>query len=157
MGLKDSIKKIRNSKKSRMTIIAILIVVVLLLLFVWKKATVVLLVILVLLAVAMGLEWFDYDADIGKLWETGSYSESRVESVQDKSGNTIRLIWECVKADVNCANFQSQDEAQALYASCAEEISKNNPDIEDALTLDIYGLDRDKDGIVCEHLPVMGK
>lgn len=151
------LSKFRNSKKHRMGFIIFLMLIVAALLIFWKKGTVALTVILVLLAVALGLEGFNYDADLWKLWETGSYSQSRVESVEDKHGNTIRLIGECVKADVNCANFQSQDEAQNLYATCAEEIMKNNSGVENALTLDIYGLDRDKDGIVCEHLPAMGK
>jgi hypothetical protein len=49
-------------------------------------------IIFVLLAVALGLEGFNYDVDLGKLWQTGNYKESRVESVKDKNGNTIRLI-----------------------------------------------------------------
>jgi len=66
-----------------MSVIGALMLIVVLLLIFWKKGTVVLTVILVLLAVAMGLEGFDYDADLGKLWETGSYSESRVETLKD--------------------------------------------------------------------------
>jgi len=110
-------------------------------------------VTLVLLAIALGLEGFNYDADLQKLWETGSYSQSRVESVKDKDGNTVRLIGECVKADVNCANFKTQNDAQSLYDTCAEEIAQNNVNIGDVKSLDIYGLDRDKDGKVCEALP----
>jgi hypothetical protein len=34
-----------------------------------------------------------------------------------------------------------------------DEIKKNNPNIEDPRKLDIYGLDRDHDGIACEALP----
>jgi hypothetical protein len=66
-----------------MTIIGVLMIVVLLLLIFWKKGTAALLVIFVLLAIAMGLEGFDYDVDLQKLWETKSYSESRVERVTD--------------------------------------------------------------------------
>ena len=58
-----------------------------------------------------------------------------------------------MKADVNCANFTTQSEAQKLYDTCADEIAKNNANIGDVKSLDIYGLDRDKDGIVCEALP----
>jgi hypothetical protein len=35
------------------------------------------------------------------------------------------------------------------------EIKKNNSNIEDPRKLDIYGLDRDHDGIACEALPKM--
>lgn len=109
--------------------------------------------LIILVLSAVGMEVYDYDLDLGKLWETGSLSESRVESVKDNDGNTLRLIGSCVKADVNCDNFATQQDAQAMYQRCADEIEKNNPNVEGALKLDIYGLDRDKDGIVCEALP----
>ena len=147
------ISEFRKSKKWRMWIIAALMWIVILLLIFWKKWTVALTIILILLAVALWLEGFDYDADLWKLWETGSYSESRVESITDKEGNTVRLIWECVKADVNCDNFNTQADAQALYNKCSESILANNTNVWDVAKLDIYGLDRDKDGLVCESLP----
>jgi len=149
------ISECRKSKKCRMGIIGGLMVIVILLLIFWKKWTVALSVILVLLAVAMWIEWFNYDVDLGKLWETGNYQESRVESIKDKDWNTVRLIWECVKADVNCDNFKTQEDAQKRYDFCMDEIKKNNPNIEDPRKLDIYGLDRDHDGIACEALPKM--
>lgn len=131
-----------------------MLIVAALLIF-WKKGTIVLTVILVLLAIALGLEGFDYDADLGKLWETGSYSESRVETVKDSDGNSVRLITGmCNRAeyDLNCDAFTTQDEAQAKYNECADEVASNNPGI-DVKKLDIYGLDGDNDGIVCEALP----
>ena len=149
------ISECRKSKKCRMWIIGWLMVIVILLLIFWKKWTTALIVILVLLAVAMWLEWFNYDVDLQKLWETWSYQESRVESVKDKNWNTIRLIWECVKADVNCDNFKTQEDAQKRYDFCMDEIKKNNPNITDPRKLDIYGLDRDHDWIACEALPKM--
>ncbi len=112
--------------------------------------------LIILILGAVGMEVYDYDLDLGKLWETGNLEQSRVESVKDGEGNTVRLIWECVKADVNCDNFQTQRDAQATYNKCAAEIEANNAGIENALKLDIYGLDRDKDGIVCEALPSGG-
>ena len=99
------------------------------------------------------MEVFDYDIDLGKYWETGNFQESRVETVKDKNGNSIRLIGECVKADVNCDNFKTQNDAQRTYDKCMREIAKNNKDIQNPVKLDIYGLDRDKDGIACEALP----
>ena len=133
-----------------MSIIAILMIIVVLLLIFWGKAKTMLIVILVLLAVAMGLEGFDYDADLGKLWETGSYSESRVENK-----NGVRLIGECISDNLNCANFDTQAEAQELYETCAAQIAENNSDVDraQAKSLDVYGLDGDNDGIVCEALP----
>lgn len=125
---------------------------VVILMLVFKKGTIAFTVILILLAVALGLEGFDYDVDLAKLWETGNYQESRVESITDKDGNTVRLIGSCVKADINCDAFGTQQEAQEIYERCAAEIEANN-NIENVKTLDIYGLDRDKDGMVCEALP----
>ncbi len=148
-----SISNCRKSKKCRMWVIWGLMLVVILLMIFWKKWTIALSVILVLLAVAMWVEGFNYDVDLQKLWETGNYQESRVESIKDKDGNTVRLIWECVKADVNCDNFKTQADAQTRYNYCMDEIKQNNPNIEDPRKLDIYGLDRDHDGIACEALP----
>lgn len=150
----------RNSKKCRMWVIAVFMSIVILLLLFWWKAKVMLLVILVLLAVAMWLEWFDYDADLQKLWETWSYSESRVETIKDSEGNSIRLVtWNCnsKEFDLNCSDFATQDEAQNKYDECAYDIKQNNPEIKDINKLDIYGLDWNNNGIVCESLPKMAK
>ncbi len=138
-----------------MSVIGALMVIVILLLIFWKKGTIALTVILVLLAIAMWLDGFDYDADLQKLWETGSYSESRVETVKDANGNSVRVITGVCNSgdfDLNCANFSTQEEAQAKYQQCADEIAANNPGI-DTRKLDIYGLDGNNNGIVCEALP----
>jgi len=145
----------RNSKKSRMTIIGILMLVVILLLLFWGKAKGMLIVILILLAIAMGLEGYNGDADLGKLWETGSYSESRVETVKDAEWNSVRVITGVCNSgdfDLNCDDFTTQGEAQAKYNACADEVASNNPGI-DTRKLDIYGLDGNNNGIVCEALP----
>ena len=155
MGLWNALKKLRNSKNGRMTVIGILMLIVILLLIFWGKAKGMLIVILILLAMAMGLEGFNGDADLGKLWETGSYSESRVETVKDSDGNSIRLITGTCNSgdyDLNCDAFATQGEAQAKYQECADQVAANNPGI-DTSKLDIYGLDGDNDGIVCEALP----
>lgn len=149
------LSKFRNSKKHRIGFIIFLMLIVAALLIFWKKGTVALTVILVLLAIALGLEGFDHDADLGKLWETGSYNESRVETVKDSEGNSFRLITGVCNSkdfDLNCDAFSTQEEAQARYNECAQEVAANNPGIE-TKKLDIYGLDGDNDGIVCEALP----
>lgn len=46
------------------------------------------------------------------------------------------------RLDFNCEDFHSQEQAQSIY--------KKNP-------IDIYGLDKDKDGVACEHLPKFDK
>ncbi len=138
-----------------MTVIGILMLVVVLLLIFWGKAKGILIFILILLAVAMGLEGFDYDADLGKLWETGSYSESRVETIKDSEGNSVRIITgncNSKELDLNCSDFETQEAAQAKYNECSSEVAANNPWI-DVNKLDIYGLDGNNNGIVCEALP----
>jgi len=104
---------------------------------------------------AFGMEVYDYDLDLWKLWETGSISESRVETVTNSDGESIRVItWNCNRAefDLNCDAFATQWEAQEKYNECALEIAANNPWI-DVSKLDIYGLDGNNNGIVCEALP----
>jgi hypothetical protein len=46
--------------------------------------------------------------------------------------------------DYNCADFKTQKEANDIYQKC-KSAGKN---------MDVYGLDGDKDGKVCESLPV---
>jgi len=111
--------------------------------------------LIILMLGAFGMEVYDYDLDLWKLWETGSISESRVETVTNSDGESVRVItWNCNRAefDLNCDAFATQGEAQAKYNECASEIAANNPWI-DVSKLDIYGLDGNNNGIVCEALP----
>ena len=104
---------------------------------------------------ALGMQVYDYDLDLGKLWETGSLSESRVETLKDSDGNSYQVITgTCNRADfdLNCDDFATQGEAQAQYNTCADSIQNDNPDI-DVRKLDIYGLDGNNNGVVCEALP----
>lgn len=155
MWFKDSLKKCRDSKKCRMTVIWVLMALVLLLLIFWGKAKGLLIVALVLLAIAMWLEGFDYDADLQKLWETKSYAESRVERVTDSEWNSVTLITgTCNRKefDLNCDDFDTQEDAQNQYDICADSIQADNPNV-DLSKIDIYGLDGNNNGIVCEALP----
>lgn len=105
---------------------------------------------MVLLAGAIGVEVSNYDIDLGKLRDTGNIQESRV---QTKNG--VKIFGNCVSDNVNCANFKTQSEAQAKYDQCAEQIRLDNKktDANEIKNLDIYGLDGNKNGIVCESLP----
>ena len=155
MWVKKAATNARNSKNIRMAVIGWLMLILVILFFTWGKAKAVLIVLFILLAIALGLEGFDYDADLAKLWETKSYSEARVETVKDADGNTIRLITGVCNSkefDLNCSSFSTQGEAQAKYQECVDTLSKDNPDV-DVAKLDVYRLDGDKDGIVCEALP----
>ncbi len=107
---------------------------------------------MVIVGGAIGLQVADYDLDIETLWKTGSFSESRVELKK-----WVKIIWsDCVGDTVNCSNFTTQTLAQQKYSYCASQIKLHNKSITDddqLKNLDVYGLDGDKDGIVCEHLP----
>jgi FlaG/FlaF family flagellin (archaellin) len=109
-----------------------------------------LIVLMVILAGAIGVEVSNYDIDLGRLRDTGNIQESRV---QTKNG--VRIFGNCVSDNLNCANFKTQWEAQAKYEQCAEQIRVDNKksDTNEIKNLDIYGLDKDKDGTVCESLP----
>lgn len=149
------LSKLRNSKKHRIGTIIILIIILAIIAFIFEKVRWLMIGFIILMLGALGMEVYDYDLDLGKLWETGSISESRVETVKDSDGNSVRLITgNCNRAefDLNCNDFSTQGEAQAKYNACADEIASNNPGI-DVKKLDIYGLDGDNDGIVCEALP----
>ncbi len=150
----------RNSKKCRMSVIWGLMLLVLLLAIFMKKGTVVFMIIFALLAGALAIDGFNKDFDLQKMWKTGSYEQSRVQTVKDKNGKSVRLItWTCTKwkwkndFDLNCKDFSTWEEAQAKYNKCAEEIKKNNPEITDIKDFDIYWLDKNHNWIVCESLP----
>ena len=102
---------------------------------------------------------YDYDLDLKTLRDTGSIQASRIQHTKDG----IVLRGDCVTAqrnsasDLNCANFKTQEEAQAKYDQCAEQIASYNAGktTEQIKNLDIYGLDGNNNGIVCEALPAM--
>jgi len=97
----------------------------------------------------LGLDLVSYEVDFKTLRDTWSIDESR-----KTYSNGVALLWDCsTQDDLNCDNFQTQDEAQSLYETCMRKILEYNKDVENAVSLDVYGLDGDKDGIVCEHLP----
>ncbi len=85
--------------------------------------------------------------------KTGSFEQSRVETRK-----WVKIIWsECASDNLNCADFTTQSQAQAKYEYCADKISRANSHIwgkDKVKSLDIYWLDGDKDGMVCEALPV---
>ena len=99
----------------------------------------------------------NYDLDLGALWSGKSIQESRVTHTKDG----LKLMGSCVlpakgdKNDLNCDNFKTQSEAQAKYDQCANDIASYNQgtDAAKVKSLDIYGLDGNKNGIVCEALP----
>ncbi len=91
--------------------------------------------------IGLGLEVANKDFDLETLAKTGSLKKALMQ--RDEDGNLINIGLICDAQDknyynYNCSDFKTQEEAQAVYDKC---------------DTDINGLDRDKDGIVCESLP----
>lgn len=145
MNLQD----IRSSKKARLWIIGILILLGVGALFFVKTtwAKVAIGVMIAILLGAFGMEATNNDYDVQKLIETKSFSGSKIE--RDTEGNLTNIDSFCnaSEADYNCKDFRTQGEAMTVYNRC-KTLGKN---------MDIYGLDGDKDGKVCEALPLRSK
>ncbi|QVL45403.1 MAG: hypothetical protein KFB94_09260 [Methylophilaceae bacterium] len=150
----SSLQKARNTKSTRLWFLVLLLVIVVALYMtgIIKKGFAIGLGILLLAAI--GIQTFDYDLDLGTLWETGSIKESRVQQTKDGvvlKGDCVRPAGKSKEFDLNCSNFSTQ----AKYDYCAEQIANNNQGLDRAkiINLDVYGLDGNKNGIVCEALP----
>lgn len=131
----------------RLWIIGILIALAVAAFFFVKgtAAKVVLGVVIAILAGAFGMEVAQTDYDLGKAIETGSFSAAKIE--RDANGDllpaSVDAFCNASDKDYNCADFRSQPEAQQVYSRCST-LGSN---------MDVYGLDGDKDGMVCEALP----
>ncbi len=136
--MEKEIAKWRRSKKSRLTIIIILLIVVAVIAFFFEKTRLWMIGIAVVLLAALGLEMANTDYDLGKVIETGSLEESKIERTEE--GNLI-IGAMCDRASYNCDDFATQEEAQKTFETCGFEEN------------DVHGLDRDKDGVACEGLP----
>lgn len=147
---KTKINELRSSKKVRLWFIGVLAAIVVGLLFVvqgtWAKAA--LGVALALLIGAFGMEATNTDFDVQKLAETRSFSASKIER-DPTTGNLINVDAFCnaEKADYNCSDFKTRDEAQSVYDRC-KTLGKN---------MDVYGLDGNGNRLVCEALPKTAK
>lgn len=129
------ISELRRSKNMRLIILVVLIAILAVMWFVFEKFRIWIAGLIVLLLGATALEVSDTDFDVQKLIETGSFAESKVNVTE----NGVWLIDECKsKTNFNCDNFKYQDEAQDLFDACG------------GIENDIHGLDRNKNGIVCE-------
>lgn len=135
-----------NSKKGRLWIIGGLIVVALVAFYFIKGTTakVILGAVIAILALAFGMEASNTDYDIGKAIETGSLAEAKIERNPSTGDITnVDAFCSAAKSDYNCPDFKTQPEAQGVYARC-KGLGKN---------MDVYRLDGDNDGLVCEALP----
>lgn len=138
-------QQLRGSRKFRLWFIGILLIIVAILFFFFEKLRIILAIAFIALLGAFGLEVAQSDWDLGKLWETKSFEQSKVS--RDESGNILfdkegNITTDAAKgkkaSDYNCDDFSSQPQAQAFFGKV-----KN----------DLYRLDGDKDGNACESLP----
>src|SRR5688572_5933982 len=81
----SSFTKLRYNKKFRLGVIIFLLLIVAILFFFWEKGKVFLAIAFVSLLVALGVESSNHDWDLGKLWETKSFEQSKVS--RDEKGN----------------------------------------------------------------------
>lgn len=138
---------LRTSHKTRLWIIGICIVLAAIALFFVKGtwAKVVIGVAIALLLGAFGMEASKTDYDLGTLAQTGSFAASKIE--RDDSGNllpaSVDAYCNAQEKDYNCTDFRTRSEAQQVYDRC-KTLGQN---------MDVYRLDGDSDGMVCESLP----
>lgn len=139
-GIKRNIAPWRRSHKVRMTIIIVLLLACGALFYFWEKGRLWIAGVMAVLLIALGLEFSQTDVDLGKLVETGSLSESKIQ--RDEDGNLlIGAICDDPEIDYDCKDFETQPEAQAAMNEC---LSKGR---------DVHGLDGNKDGVACQSLP----
>lgn len=93
--------------------------------------------VIVILLAALGLEISNNDWDLGKLLSGSSVSESKV--MRDKEGNVVESGGKYTD-EYNCADFETQSEAQRFFANAGGPSSDTNR------------LDGDNDGEACEEL-----
>lgn len=148
------LQNVRHSPKSKKIqtawIILILTVLIAAYFFWWfsQKTKNILLWSAIWVTAILWADLVSYEIDFPTLRETWSIQESR-----KTYNNWIALIWNCSHTeDLNCDNFETQSDAQRVYEICMDKIVAYNQNIQEPLRLDVYGLDWDKDGIVCEHL-----
>ncbi len=84
-------QKARNTKSTRLWFIGLIAVIVAVLWWLKVIKTGFAIGLGILLLAAFGIEAYDYDLDLGKLWETGSIAESRVTHTKDG----LKLMGSC--------------------------------------------------------------
>jgi len=141
-------QKLRGNRKFRLWFIGILLVIVAILFIFFEKLRLALVIAFIALLAAFGLEVSQNDWDLGKLWETKSFQESKVS--RDTSGNILYDKFGEITTDsskgkksdeYNCDDFSTQPEAQRFF----EKVG--------GVGNDVNRLDGNKDGDACESLP----
>ncbi len=134
-----------KTKKQRLWVIGTLIALAIIAFIFIKNTTSRIIIggVIAALLVALGFEAKNTDYDLGKVVQTGSFEKAKLK--RNEQGELVNIVEFCnsKEIDYNCSDFKTQPEAQSVYDKCKES-GKN---------MDVYGLDRDKDGQVCESLP----
>jgi len=135
-----------KSKKARLWTLGSLLVVAVALIFFIKNtaAKVILGGVIAALLVGLGFEMKDTDYDLGTVIKTGSFKKAKLK--RNENGDLVNIQEFCDQTDIdyNCSDFQTQAEAMQVYNRC-KDAGRN---------MDVYRLDGDKDGKVCESLPL---
>lgn len=148
VGGPSKYQKARGSHKVRLWVIGILMAIVVVLFIFFEKMRVALIIAFIALLAAFGLEVSQNDWDLGKLWQTKSFEQSKVS--RDESGNVLFDKFGEITTDVtkgksadkyNCDDFETQPEAQKFF----EKVG--------GVGNDVNRLDGNKDGEACESLP----
>mgnify|MGYP004417321527 CR=1 FL=1 len=144
--------QLRNNHKFRIGFIVVLLIIVGVLFYFFEKLRILLAITAIALFAALGLEVSQNDWDLGKLWETKSFEQSKVTRdtegniLFDKYGNITTDGSKGKEADnYNCSDFATNPEAQSFFL----KVGGSNRDLN--------RLDGDKDGNACESLPKNAK
>lgn len=141
-------QKVRASHKFRLWFIAALLAIVVILFIFFEKLRIGLAIAFIALLAAFGMEFTQNDWDLGKLWETKSFEQSKVS--RDEGGNLLFDKFGEITTDsskgkkvdaYNCSDFSTQPEAQQFF----EKVG--------GVGKDVNRLDGNKDGDACESLP----
>ena len=82
MGIKDKIGKYRRKGGARLTVIILLLIILAVMFYFWEKARLYIAGLFIMMLVALGLEVSGNDWNLGKLIETGSFEESKIEKTE---------------------------------------------------------------------------
>ena len=88
--LSEKLETARNTKSTRIWFMTGLVVIIFILWWLKVIKTGFAIGLGIILLAAIGIETFDYDLDLGKLWETGNIQESRVSHA-----NGLTLFGSC--------------------------------------------------------------
>ena len=90
-NIKQSLETARNTKSTRIWFMVGLGVILFILWWMKIIKTGFAIGLGIVILAAIGIETFDYDLDLGKLWQTGNIQESRVSHTKDG----IKLMGSC--------------------------------------------------------------